>query len=213
MRFNNFGNVLVLAPHTDDAELGCGGFIAELLSMGACVDYLVFSSADESLPHGFKKGTTRTEQYLAAKKLGVVEERVILKSFPVRHFGEFRQEILQAMINVRNSKDFDLVLLPCRGDVHQDHGVVSEEGIRAFKAVSILGYQMPWNNLVTESSCIARLSSSSVEAKVVALAEFKSQAHRVYMSPDYTRASAMVNGVNCGCEFAEIFEVVRWVIN
>ena len=41
----DFDNVLVLAPHTDDGELGAGGFIAKLIEKGAKVTYVAFSTA------------------------------------------------------------------------------------------------------------------------------------------------------------------------
>ena len=44
--------VLVLAPHTDDAELGCGGTMAKLLRDGVDVYVAAFSTAEESLPAG-----------------------------------------------------------------------------------------------------------------------------------------------------------------
>ena len=50
-----FKNVLVLAPHTDDGELGCGGFIAKLIELGSKVTYAAFSTAEESVPEGFPK--------------------------------------------------------------------------------------------------------------------------------------------------------------
>ena len=46
-------SVLVLAPHTDDGEFGCGGTIARLVDAGAEVRYVAFSSASRSLPAGF----------------------------------------------------------------------------------------------------------------------------------------------------------------
>jgi len=49
---NTMRRVLVLAPHTDDAELGCGGTIARLLTDGADVFVAAFSTAEESLPPG-----------------------------------------------------------------------------------------------------------------------------------------------------------------
>jgi len=44
--------LLVLAPHTDDAELGCGGTIARLLEAGTEVYVVALSTADDSLPPG-----------------------------------------------------------------------------------------------------------------------------------------------------------------
>ena len=37
--------VLVLAPHTDDGEFGCGGTMARLVDAGAEVRYVAFSTA------------------------------------------------------------------------------------------------------------------------------------------------------------------------
>ena len=37
--------VLVLAPHTDDGEFGCGGTMARLVEAGADVRYVAFSIA------------------------------------------------------------------------------------------------------------------------------------------------------------------------
>ena len=37
--------------------------------------------------------------------------------------------------------------MPAYNDVHQDHKVIYEEGVRAFKNTSIFLYEMPWNNL------------------------------------------------------------------
>lgn len=44
--------VLVLAPHTDDGEFGCGGTITKLINEGHEVYYAAFSACQQSvLPH------------------------------------------------------------------------------------------------------------------------------------------------------------------
>ena len=45
-----FEKILILAPHTDDGEFGCGGSIAKFIDQGAEVTYAAFSTAEESLP-------------------------------------------------------------------------------------------------------------------------------------------------------------------
>ncbi|HIE01902.1 MAG TPA: PIG-L family deacetylase, partial [Thiotrichaceae bacterium] len=42
--------IVVFAPHTDDGEIGCGGFIAAAIEKGLEVYYVAFSSAQISLP-------------------------------------------------------------------------------------------------------------------------------------------------------------------
>ena len=44
--------VIILAPHTDDAELGCGGTIARFLEEGKKMYVAAFSTARASLPEG-----------------------------------------------------------------------------------------------------------------------------------------------------------------
>ena len=52
---------LVLAPHTDDGEFGCGGTMARLVEGGCEVRYVAFSIATRSLPDGFPPDTLARE--------------------------------------------------------------------------------------------------------------------------------------------------------
>ncbi|MER3409204.1 MAG: hypothetical protein C4306_03670, partial [Thermoleophilia bacterium] len=63
--------VLVLAPHTDDGELGCGGTMARLVEEGAEVRYVAFSIAVKSLPPGFPPDTLAREVREATRELGI----------------------------------------------------------------------------------------------------------------------------------------------
>ena len=82
--------ILVLSPHTDDAEIGCGASISKLIRMGHEVYYAVFSSCDESLPTGVPKGTLISELYKASQVLGVKKSNIHLFNFKVRNFFEFK---------------------------------------------------------------------------------------------------------------------------
>src|ERR1700733_12626407 len=67
--------VLVLAPHTDDAELGCGGTIARLLREGEDVFVAAFSTAEGSLPPGTAPTRLRDEFLTAMQSLGIPPEK------------------------------------------------------------------------------------------------------------------------------------------
>ena len=75
------GNVLILAPHTDDGELGCGGTISRLLEEGNEVFYLAFSICEESVPEGFPKNALETEVKKATAHLGIPSKNLILKNY------------------------------------------------------------------------------------------------------------------------------------
>ena len=78
--------VLVLAPHTDDAELGCGGTIARLLKDGADVFVAAFSTAEESLPPGASPTLLRDEFLCAVQTLGIPSDNTFVFGYPARTF-------------------------------------------------------------------------------------------------------------------------------
>jgi LmbE family N-acetylglucosaminyl deacetylase len=204
--------VLVLAPHTDDGELGCGGTIARFVDTGAKVYYAAFSIAEASVPPEFPRNILETEVKAATKQLGIDAQRLLLYRYPVRHFAAHRQEILEDLVSLSREIQPDLVIMPPTHDLHQDHTTVAREGLRAFKQTSILCYELPWNNLHFATQCFAALSKEQLQRKVDALECYDSQKHRNYLSADFIRSLALTRGVQVGQAFAEAFEVVRWVL-
>jgi LmbE family N-acetylglucosaminyl deacetylase len=211
MDINRFSRVLVLAPHTDDGELGAGGMIVKLINSGATVYYAAFSTAEQSVPTGFPKDILKTEVRNATRKLGIKEENLLIYSYEVRKLNYVRQEILEELTRVKNQLNPDLVLVPSLNDIHQDHSTIAQEGLRAFKQKTILGYELIWNNLDFRTSCFVKLERAHIQQKCDALKEYTSQRHRDYISEEFIFSLAKVRGVQIGCEFAEAFEVIRLV--
>ncbi len=203
---------LVLAPHTDDGELGCGGTITRFLEEGTEVYYIAFSICTKSLPPHLPPDTLEKEVKVATKILGIPPANLILYDYDVRRFKEFRQEILEELIKIKSQVNPDLVFLPTPADIHQDHQVISEEGLRAFKHTSILGYELPWNNVSFSTDCFIKLEAHHVENKVKALNAYASQKHRSYLNDNFIRSLATIRGVQITSLYAEAFEVIRWVI-
>ena len=209
---NNFKTVYVLAPHTDDGELGAGGTISKLIDSGADVYYFAFSTAETSVPDGFPKDILKTEVINATRKLGIPKENVIIYNYEVRKLNYARQEILENLIKHRRELKPDLVLMPSLNDIHQDHSTIAQEGLRAFKNTSILGYELIWNNLTFDTTSFVKLDKKHIQAKCDALKEYKSQGSRDYMSEEFIFSLARTRGVQIGSQYAESFEVVRLVI-
>lgn len=210
---NGFTNILVLAPHTDDGELGAGGTIASLIESGAKVTYAAFSTAAESVPSHLPPDILKTEVKAATHALGILPENLIIFDYPVRKLNYHRQEILESLIALRADNSFDLVLMPSLKDIHQDHRTIAEEGLRAFKGTTILGYELIWNNLSFETTCFIKLKKHNIESKLNALHCYQSQAGRRYMSEEFIFSLAITRGVQIGADYAESFEVLRWVMN
>jgi len=204
--------VLALAPHTDDYEIGAGGFIHRLLRSGAAVRAIAFSIATESLPAGLPPDTLVHECRESGRRLGLPDDALTILDHPVRRFPEHRQAILEHMVAVRREFSPDLVLAHASTDVHQDHQVIHNEAVRAFKQTTILGYELPWNNVAFTSSCVVEIDEADLGAKLHALDAYASQRHRTYAKADVIRGLAAVRGATVGRPFGEAFEVVRWVL-
>ena len=205
--------ILVLAPHTDDGEFGCGGSIAKFIDQGDEVYYAAFSLAEESVPEGFPKNILELEVKAATLVLGVKPENLLIYRYKVRHFAYHRQEILEDMVQLNRQLQPDMVFMPCLQDLHQDHSTIAIEGLRAFKKTTILSYEMPWNNLNFHTQSFIRLSHEDLDKKVKALDCYNSQKDRSYATEDFIRSLAKTRGAQIGQEFAEAFEVVRWIVS
>ncbi len=205
-------SLLVFAPHTDDGEFGCGGTIAKCTRLGIRVHYVAFSAAEESVPADLPRDILRHEVLKATAKLGMDEGHVTVLKYPVRRFPEFRQDILEDMIVLKKELDPAVVICPSRFDIHQDHRVIADEAVRAFKDRTILGYEMPWNNLSIATSCFSVLAEQDVDTKIEAVSCYMSQSFREYINPEFIRGLARVRGAQIGVHYAEVFEVVRVVL-
>jgi N-acetylglucosamine malate deacetylase 1 len=203
--------VLVLAPHTDDAEFGCGGTIARLIEKGSEVFQIAFSAAEDSLPLEAPRDLTRREIKQAACIMGLQADHLQVLSYPVRQFPLHRQAILDDMIRLGRDINPDRVLLPSVNDTHQDHHTIAQEGFRAFKRTTMFGYEVPWNNLTFSTQGFVFLDERHLNLKVEAIACYQSQRDRPYASPEFIRAWAVTRGMQIGSKYAEAFEIVRWV--
>jgi len=204
--------VLVLAPHTDDGEFGCGATISKFINEGRDVYYAAFSTAEESVPPQFPKNILETEVKAATIELGIKPTNLLLYKYRVRRFAQFRQEILEDLVKLNNELKPDLVFMPSLNDLHQDHTTIAHEGLRAFKKTSILCYELPWNNISFATNCFVNFSEKELEAKLRALNCYDSQKSRSYASEQYIRSLAITRGTQIGTQYAEVFEVIRWLM-
>jgi len=212
--------ILILAPHTDDAEIGCGGTISKWLKEGHQVKVVVFSAAqpfdkpivewkDSDTDTGIYK-EIYSEFYQSMEILGIDDCSKFL--FQLRKFDTRRQDILERMIEIRNEFQPDMVLCPSTTDFHQDHQIVSQEAIRAFKNTTILGYEYPWNALTQKHNYFIKLDKKDIDIKLKALSKYKSQKGRPYMEKEFIESWARTTGIQVGTKYAESFETIRVVL-
>jgi len=205
--------VLILSAHVDDAEIGMGGHIAKLAE--SPYEYEIqmhaLSGADKSLSKEFEKGTLAKEAQNAAFMLGLIEkDQHTTWNFETREFPRDRQRVLDLMIQLRGWNP-DIIFCPNYDDMHQDHAVLAQEAMRAFKHKTLLMYQLPWNSRVIKMQYFSVLYERHVSKKTSALKQFESQAKKRYMRATSIIAQLRTFGLVADVEYAEPFEVVRYI--
>ncbi|MGH2553513.1 MAG: PIG-L deacetylase family protein, partial [Chitinophagaceae bacterium] len=125
--------ILILSPHTDDGELGCGGSIAKFCAEEKEVYYAAFCLCSKSLPAELPPDTLEKECKKATAILGIKSSNLILFNYDVRELPAARQKILDELLQLNKQINPDLVFIPAASDIHQDHQVIHQEGMRAFK--------------------------------------------------------------------------------
>ena len=198
--------ICFIGAHPDDIELGCGGLIARIAGK-AEIRCITFSDnrKNPALQHLIP------EHYASMAVLGVPKENVVVKDFETRRFQEHRQEILEEMVALNREWDPDIVFVHTKSDVHQDHNVLTDEALRAFRGRTVLGFDVIRSSYGFFPSFLVEVSEEEVEKKVAALAEYKTYADKYYFAEDMTRCTLIRNGAICERKYAEGFDILRIV--
>ena len=102
--------------------------------------------------------------------------------------------------------------MPSSFDIHQDHNTIYSEGVRAFKNHSILGYEFMWNNFSFNTTCFITVQEKHIESKIRAIDKYKSQQDRFYSKDKFIKGLANYRGLQISEEYAEAFEIIRWIV-
>ncbi len=203
--------ILVLSPHPEDGEIGCGGLIQKALKLKATCWYVYFTDASLSTKPPYKPDEQLKELKKSTSIIGFKKDKIINFNYSVRTFFQNRQEILDNLYKLNLKLKPDLVLCHSRQDTHQDHNTITNEAIRAFKKTSILGYELPWNHFNFNADLYIKLNENQVKKKCKALSCYKSRSHRPYLKEKRLLQIMGMRGLQIEKDFAEAFEVIRLI--
>ena len=204
---NFFGKrVLFLGAHPDDIELGCGALLHNLINQTEvlCVT-LSDNQKNPDLQH------VKNEHYESMAALGVPKEKIVLGPFATRVFPDSRQEILEFFIKLR--KDFrpDLIFTHSKQDVHQDHNTMTDEALRAFRGITVLGFDVVRSSHGFFPHFLVEVTEEDVNKKIEALSKYETYRDRYYFNSELTRAIMVRHGALAERRFAEGFDILRIV--
>lgn len=199
-------HVLFLGAHPDDIELGCGALIHHIAPLSEV--FCVTLSDNQRNP---LLNEVVNEQHRSMAILGVHRDRVLYGPFSTRVFPEARQEILEYLLKLRADLQPEIIFVHSRQDVHQDHLTISEEALRAFRGITLLGFDVVRSSYGFFPHFLVEVTEADVAAKIAALAQYKTYGDKYYFNPELTRSIMVRHGALAERPFAEGFDILRIV--
>ena len=164
---NFFGkHILFLGAHPDDIELGCGALLHHIVRE---TDVLCVTLSDNQKNPQLRNVVN--ELYTSMAILGVQKENVIVEEFTTRKFPDMRQEILEYLLELRRDFKPEMVFVHTRQDIHQDHNVVTEEALRAYRGITVLGYDVVRSSYGFFPHFLVEVTEEDVVKKIQALSK------------------------------------------
>jgi LmbE family N-acetylglucosaminyl deacetylase len=206
--FAHGGVVLCIGAHCDDIEIGCGGTLLRLLDANPALEvhYLVLCS----------DALRKREALDAARGLlgDAAEKRVRVHAFRDGFLPWSGSEVKECFEALKRSVNPDLILTHTRGDLHQDHRLVSELTWNTFRDHWILEYEIPkYDGDLGAPNFFVPLSEAQVARKLeIVLGAFASQRTRRWFDAETFRALLRLRGVECNAVHAEAFHARKLVL-
>ena len=189
-------NKMIISPHVDDEILGCGGMLDENT-------FVLHCGCAENQQHGHK-ALTRAERI---DEFCQVADEIHL-SFHLLHHP----------VNINNVRP-DQIYIP-HPSYNQDHRAVYEACLTAlrphdinFFVKKVLIYEQPhvafWSHNYRAFQP-NHFKPIDIEKKNHLYSMIATQV-RSFRSPAHVRAIAAMRGAQSNCEYAEAFEIIRWI--
>jgi len=204
---NFFGRrILFLGAHPDDIELGCGALLHSIVDQ---TEILCVTLSDNQKNPDLQN--VKDEHYQAMAVLGIPEDKIILGPFTTRIFPDARQHILEYFLKLRKDFEPDLIFIHSRQDMHQDHNTMTDEALRAFRGITVLGFDVVRSSYGFFPHFLVEVSEENVQKKINALACYETYRDRYYFNAELTRSIMVRHGALAERPFAEGFDILRIV--
>ena len=205
--------VLVLSPHADDAEFGCGGTVAQHVLNDDAILWITFVTRGYKVPDGWDDYTLYQEFLEAIKQLQVTDHGAW--DFKLECLEQEQKKITKVIYNTIRDFNPSIIYTPFSNCRHQDHAAIHIATVRAAWATeaTILGYRIPNDLAGFSPNVFIPLCPLSIERKRRAIMAYKSQFKlRKWITiqlieAQHTDYSAFIEG-----DYVEPFELIKMVI-
>jgi LmbE family N-acetylglucosaminyl deacetylase len=198
--------ILFLGAHPDDIELGAGALIHNIRDKS---EVLCATLSDNQKNPQLVNVVKEHRASMAV--LGVPEDHDLVASFETRKFPDKRQEVLEYLLKLRREFQPQIVFCHSLNDIHQDHNVITEEALRAYRGLTVLGFDVVRSSYNFFPHFLVEVTAEDVQAKIDALMKYRTYHDKYYFDPTLLRATLIRHGTLAEREFAEGFDILRIV--
>tara|TARA_Y100001934_G_C12294413_1_gene746593 strand:+ start:326 stop:988 length:663 start_codon:yes stop_codon:yes gene_type:complete len=216
-------NILIIAPHMDDEVLGCGGTIVRHINAGDHVTVCIV--ANRAYNHQYDPKLIEQEKASCKKAQEILSyQNLVFLDLPDEQLDHSQINIIAPLEEMFNKTKPDIVYIPHRGDLNQDHRAVFEAArvvcrpnaehrittLRTFEVPSSTD-QIPGINEWPFIPNYYVNVKNSLEKKVKAM-ECYSKESKPFPHPrsaEGLRAYSKKRGMEIGIEAAEAFVILR----
>ena len=207
--------VLAIGAHFDDVELGCGGALARYSELGHDTNIWVatksgFNALDSAPVRS--SADARLEGLAASRLLGATLHEGGFATFGLQFNDELNAEVRAVVDRTRP----DLVLSVGEHDVHSDHWALAKAVQNACRHVPrVAFYRCNWYpGAHAFDGRIYCDVSGTFSLKLAAIRAYESEWARVgNLWAEYFTNLARNDGLVIGVQYAECFEVLRWLVD
>ena len=205
MKLTDKQRILILGAHPDDIEFAMGATLSKLTKDAHNEIFVaVFSPAMQISQNKNILNELRDSMQIFRTKYDVYD-------FRTRMFVSDSPDIQDKVFKLKSTFRPHIVFSPSPNALHPDHATLGRCVNSVFQETSILVYEDVRGNHNQLINFWFKVSPGDAERKIKALKCYKSQFSRKYFNFDQIFSMMKGRGLQIGSEFAEGFEVLRFV--
>ncbi len=185
--------ILCLGAHSDDIEIGASATILALADKyaQAHVDWVVFGA------HSIRRQEARASAEYCTRGFAKADIRVL--EYRDGHFPAQFEAIKAEFESIKRRCDPDVIFTHYRGDLHQDHALISDLTWQTFRNHVILEYEIAkYDGDLGVPNVFSAVSDVLHDRKLELLSRFfESQQSKAWFAPEAFSALMRLRGIEC----------------
>jgi len=207
-------NILAIGAHFDDVELGCGGSLAKHVKNGDKATIYVATKSGYANPDGIeiRGGDAAYQEGMTAAS--IIGADLIADDFETLALA-FNDTLNAKLVKLIEQLNIDLIYTHWNGDVHHDHIALSQASLHAARHVPrLLMYRSNhYQGVIPFAPNFYVDITETWKTKKQAILAHKTEVDRTRGAwVDYFERLALLDGTAAGVQYAESFQLVKWLM-